>query len=158
VGDGQSWHIPGCSEIFLTEQLEAYAAAIVGNCMKDCLADIQRQYFKHFPIQQDHNVDPAPEVLSNIDDDAADPDEIPPNLESMLEDAFIAAQKAFMERRDVIVKCKEVGLVPCIHVTHHHAHSFSITLSSFSKSGGGGCTNIPKVMKALQRTSQQMIL
>jgi hypothetical protein len=127
----------GARKIFLTEQLEAYAAAVVGNYAKDCLADIQRRYFKRFPIEQDHNVDPAPELLSNIDNDAADPDEIPPNPESMSEDAFIATQKAFTECRDAIVKRKEVGLVPCIHVTHHHTHSFSVTLSSFSKSSGG---------------------
>lgn len=59
---------------FLDSQKELYAAAVQDKHVADTVADIQRRYFKRFPLTLPHNQDPTQEFLDSVDDDAPDPE------------------------------------------------------------------------------------
>jgi hypothetical protein len=94
---------------FLLAQNAAYAQAVAGGFMRDCVADIQRRYFKRFPIDYPHEHEPTSEMTSGVNDDAPEP-ELPvldPTL--MAEDEFELAEEAFKKRRTAVAYRKEVG-------------------------------------------------
>ena len=63
---------------FLDSQQELYAAAVKGGHIADAVADIQRRYFKRFPTTLLHTQDPTQEFLDAVDDNAPDPEVLPP--------------------------------------------------------------------------------
>jgi len=98
----------GARKEFLLAQKADYAASVVGGYTADCLADIQRRYFKRFPIEHEHNVDPPREWLDSIDDNAIDPEPVPPDEDSIADAEFEALQREWMGRRKAIIARKEV--------------------------------------------------
>ncbi len=73
----------GLRKEFLDSQKDIYAAAVKGNHVADTVADIQRRYFKRFPVTLSHTVEPTKESLAAVDDDAPDDEMKPPDLEGL---------------------------------------------------------------------------
>ncbi len=68
----------GRRKVFLDSQQDIYAAAAKGGHIADAVADIQRRYFKCFPTTLPHTLDPTQEFLDAVDDNAPDPEVLPP--------------------------------------------------------------------------------
>ncbi|KJA13088.1 hypothetical protein HYPSUDRAFT_120316, partial [Hypholoma sublateritium FD-334 SS-4] len=64
----------GQRRAFLDGQQAVYAAAVAESHINDTVADIQRRYFKRFPITLSHTEEPTAEFLATVDDDAPDPE------------------------------------------------------------------------------------
>lgn len=85
----------GRRKTFLDAQQELYAAAVAANHINDTVADIQRRYFKRFPITLAHTEEPTEEHLAAVDDNAADPELAPPRDEGMEPDAYSRAKRVY---------------------------------------------------------------
>jgi len=94
---------------FLQDQRRAYAAAIIANSKAASIADIQCCYFKRFPIEHEHKIDPTPEFLASVDDDEADAEVEAPDPSSMLPEEFKIAEELFNERHKLVVFRKQVS-------------------------------------------------
>ena len=94
---------------FLQAQKRMYAASIISNSKAACIADIQRRYFKRFPIEHQHNVDPMPEFLASVDDDEADTEFVAPDSNSMSPEEFKKAEGVFQERQKLVTFRKQVS-------------------------------------------------
>lgn len=109
----------GTRRAFLVEQKPAYAAAVDGAYAADCLADIQRRYFKRFPVDLDHNVEPSPEDLAAVDNNQPDAELQIPDPGVMPGAEYAAAKEAFDARKKLIAFRKEVrddaSLITCPH-------------------------------------------
>jgi hypothetical protein len=109
----------GTRRAFLVEQKPAYATAVDEGYAVDCLADIQRRYFKRFPVDLDHNVEPSPEDLAAVDDNQPDAELQIPDPDVMPEAEYAATKEAFDARRKLVAFRKEVRddarLITCPH-------------------------------------------
>ncbi len=85
----------GLRKKFLDDQQAAYNAAVEGNHSADTLADIQRRYFKRFPVTISHSEDPTEEFLGSVDDDAPDPELSPPDRANMECEGYDRAQRVY---------------------------------------------------------------
>lgn len=85
----------GQRKAFLDAQQELYAAAVAGNHVNDTVADIQRRYFKRFPITLAHTEEPTEEHLAAVDDDAPDPELAPPRDEATNPEAYARAKRVY---------------------------------------------------------------
>lgn len=83
----------GLRKAFLDSQQDVYAAAVKGKHVADTVADIQRRYFKRFPITLSHSEEPTTEFLDAVDDDAPDPELKPPELDGLSDDAKARAAR-----------------------------------------------------------------
>ena len=78
----------GSRKEFLLGERASYSAAVAGGYAVDALALIQRHYFKRYPVELPHTLEPSPEFLAAVDDDAPD-DEIPvPDQDQMSEEDY----------------------------------------------------------------------
>lgn len=98
----------GARYAFLVEQKPLYAAAVVGGHIADCLADIQRRYFKRFAVDAPHDVDPPADFLENVNDEEADPEPAVPDEDTMSEEEYQVASKKFRLRQMLIATRKDV--------------------------------------------------
>jgi hypothetical protein len=95
----------GTRKNFLEAQSDVYAIAVAENHVADTVADIQRRYFKRYPLTLPHDQEPTAEWLATVDDDAPDPEvmTLPLDFEGMNPEAdALAAQ----EREAFIVSMK----------------------------------------------------
>ncbi|KAF9470434.1 hypothetical protein BDN70DRAFT_821384, partial [Pholiota conissans] len=60
----------GSRKTFLLTQADIYAEALVNNHVADMVSDIQRRYFKRYPITLPHEEEPSEQWLSQVDDNA----------------------------------------------------------------------------------------
>ena len=77
----------GLRKAFLDSQQDIYAAAVQGKHVADTVANIQRRYFKRFPITLSHSEEPTKEFFDAVDDDAPDPELKPPTLDGLDDNA-----------------------------------------------------------------------
>lgn len=84
----------GIRRDFLDGEQEAYNAAVEGNHAADILADIQRRYFKRFPLSLPFSEEPTQEFLDSVDDNAPDP-ELKPPLKDLSPEPFARAQRVY---------------------------------------------------------------
>ena len=87
----------------------AYSAGVMGGYAADALALIQRNYLKRFPIDLPHNEEPTEEWLASVNDEGPDPDQVPPDIESLSEEDYIAATKELEERQKLLAFRKAVS-------------------------------------------------
>jgi hypothetical protein len=73
------------------------ATAVAGGYLHDGIADIQRRYFKRFPIDYPHDQEPTPEMVASVDDDTPDSEYVMPDPEVMGEDEYETSQKTFLK-------------------------------------------------------------
>ncbi|KAF9472820.1 hypothetical protein BDN70DRAFT_937902 [Pholiota conissans] len=94
----------GARKEFLMQEKAAYSAGVAGGYAADALAQIQRRYFKRFPIDLPHNEEPPAEVLASIDDDAAAPEpEIEePDPKRLTVEEFAAALEMIEARKKLL--------------------------------------------------------
>lgn len=85
----------GLRKQFLDSQQDVYAAAIKGKHVADTVADIQRRYFKRFPITLSHTEEPSADSLAAVDDDAPDPEFGPPQLAALDSEAQTRAVRVY---------------------------------------------------------------
>ncbi|KAF9471423.1 hypothetical protein BDN70DRAFT_820018, partial [Pholiota conissans] len=88
----------GSRKEFLAAQQELYATSITENHVADTVADIQRRYFKRYPLSLPHNEEPSSEWLANVNDDAPDEDLLLPDQSALDEQAFKAAMSTYNEQ------------------------------------------------------------
>lgn len=94
---------------FLMSQKPAYSAGVMGGYTVDALAVIQHGYLKHFPIDLPHNEEPTEEWLASMNDEEPDLDQVPPDIESLSEEDYIAATKKLEERQKLLAYRKAVS-------------------------------------------------
>lgn len=105
----------GMRKDFLTAQMDLYTAAVIENHVADTVADIQCQYFKRYPMSLAHSKEPTAEWLSQVDDNAADVDDLLPPDESLLdEEAFNIAKAAYNKQVKLLKFRKDVRISPFI--------------------------------------------
>jgi hypothetical protein len=100
---------------FLMSQKPDYSAGVMGGYAADALALIQRKYLKRFPIDLPHNEEPTDEWLASVNDEGPDPDQVPPDIQSLSEEDYIAATKEMEERQKLVAfrrAVSEILVVP----------------------------------------------
>ena len=90
-------------------QREGYSATVAGGYAGDALAQIQRRYFKRYPIDLPHSIEPTPEFLASVDDDAPDPEIQEPNEDELSPDEYATAKEGLQERRKLLAFRKAVS-------------------------------------------------
>ncbi|KAF8160583.1 hypothetical protein BJ912DRAFT_865516, partial [Pholiota molesta] len=98
----------GTRKEFLAAQSTLYANAVINNHVADTVSDIQRRYFKRYPITLAHDEEPSEDWLSQVDDNAPETDLDPPSAEGLDEEALEAAQKIYDDQIKLIKLRKEV--------------------------------------------------
>ena len=99
----------GSRKEFMVAQKTAYKAGVVGGYAADALAEIQRKYFKRYPIDLPHDEEPSAEWLAAIDDNTPDMEQHEPDI-SPDGDEDDAAAKKIVERRSLLIFRKAVSL------------------------------------------------
>ncbi|PPQ84920.1 hypothetical protein CVT26_008766 [Gymnopilus dilepis] len=87
---------------FLLGEKAAYAAAVEGDYAADAIANIQRRFFKRFPIEMPADEEPTLEFLDAVNDEEADKDPELPRESEMTPEEFAAAMKALEQRAEMI--------------------------------------------------------
>lgn len=100
---------------FLESQIPEYAASLVANSTAACVADVQRRFFKRFPLDLAETLEPSAEHLAAVDDGAAD-EEPPAPDESLQAEAYEEAVVAFTARSKLITSRRNVS-DPGLHQT-----------------------------------------
>ena len=90
-------------------QKPAYSAGVVGGYAVDALAVIQSKYFKQFPIDLPHDEEPTKEWLASVNDEEPDPDQVPPDIETLNEEDYIVACKVLETRQKLFAFRKAVS-------------------------------------------------
>lgn len=85
----------GKRKAFLDAQRAVYAAAVTNDHVNDTVADIQRRYFKRFPLTLQHTEEPTEEFLATVDDDAPDAELAAPRPRGVDPDADARAQRVY---------------------------------------------------------------
>jgi len=93
----------GLRKEFLLGEKETYSTAIKGGYEKDALMNIQRRYFKRFPIDLPHDVEPSNEHLASVNDDVADPEPAEPNKDKLSAEEYEKELAKLEERQKLIV-------------------------------------------------------
>ncbi|PPQ77494.1 hypothetical protein CVT26_006140 [Gymnopilus dilepis] len=88
----------GSRKEFLISQKAAYAEAVVGGYVADALADIQRKYFKRYPVDLAHDEEPSEEHLAAVDDNAPDPEIPDPDRSKLTDEEYLVALAEVKER------------------------------------------------------------
>ena len=102
----------GSRKIFLQSQTADYQAGVVGGYAADALAQIQRKYFKRYPIDMPHNEEPSTERLATVDDEAAEEELEGPDIDALDEDELAAAMVKLEERQVMLRFRKAVSRYP----------------------------------------------
>lgn len=84
----------GTRREFLMNEKPAYRTGVEGGYTPDALATIWRRYFKRYPIDLDHRVEPSPKFTAAVNDDLAEPD-----IEPIDQDQEPEAQQQEIARR-----------------------------------------------------------
>ena len=100
----------GLRKEFLLSKKAEYKEAVQGGFAADALANIQRQYFKRFPIDLPHDQEPAPEVVAAVDDDLPDKEVEAPDPSTMSEQEYASALETLETRRKLLIFRKAVSI------------------------------------------------
>lgn len=92
----------GARLAFLVEQKPIYAEGVAKGLTAARLTDIQRRFFKRFPIDLDANEEPSSEALAAVDDDTADPEPLSPDEDKMTPEEYAKAMKSFKARSQLV--------------------------------------------------------
>lgn len=128
----------GLRKQFLDSQQAVYAAAVKGKHAADTVADIQRRYFKRFPVTLSHTEEPTEELLAAVDDDAPDPELKPPELDGLEPEARARAVRVYEFSIAELKMRKDVRIIFLQYV------AIILTQFLFSKLNDGCSTNTTK--------------
>ncbi|PPQ88063.1 hypothetical protein CVT26_007993, partial [Gymnopilus dilepis] len=93
----------GARKAFLMGEKEAYSQAVDEGYAAECIAKIQRRFFKRFPIDLPDEAEPTAEELAKVDDDEIEPDFPEPERDKMSQQEYEAALDVLEERRKKLV-------------------------------------------------------
>jgi hypothetical protein len=82
---------------FLLEQKAAYAQVVAGGFMHNCVANIQRRYFKCYPIDYPHEQEPTSKMTLGVNDDAPEPEPSVSDPTILDEDEYKLVEEAFQK-------------------------------------------------------------
>lgn len=98
---------------FLDGKNEEYTNAVKMKVVDDVVSNIQRQYFKRFPITLPLNEEPSEEWLAQVDDNAPDPEILPPNENDYAtSDEYVQAMLKYDELGRELTLRKDVSFFP----------------------------------------------
>ena len=100
----------GARKAFLMGEKEAYSQAVDEGYAAECIAKIQRRFFKRFPIDLPDEAEPTAEELAKVDDDEIEPDFPEPERDKMSQQEYEAALDVLEERRKKLVFKKGVSI------------------------------------------------
>ena len=89
----------GSRKEFLLSQKAAYKAGVLGGYAADALSQIQRKYFKRYPIDLPHQEEPSAEWLAAVDDDAPDVEQVEPDASTNDDEELAATVERMAERK-----------------------------------------------------------
>ena len=98
----------GSRKEFLIGEKSKYRDAVAGGFVKDAIADIQRRYFKRFPIDLPDSEEPSPEHLASVDDSEPDPEPPVPEKEELNPEEYKEQMEKLEARRKSVVLRKDV--------------------------------------------------
>lgn len=118
----------GSRKVFLHDQQDLYAIAVKNGHIADTVSDIQRRYFKRYPIDLPHNQEPSEEWLAQVDDDALDDELVAPNSYEMTHEDWLAATEKYdAQIRDIKAR-KDVSNF--IHISSYFSQLYLSSKSS----------------------------
>ncbi|KAH9481956.1 hypothetical protein JR316_0006486 [Psilocybe cubensis] len=138
----------GARKDFLMTQKEEYAKAVEANHVGETLMNINRRFFKRFPLTMPADYEPTEESLRAVDDDAPEPDVPEPNRETMSEEEFskvVAEVKARNSRREAISGQIKQWFVYQYNKEHHPKKLSESTLLSLLQKLAGKDTSRPRM-------------
>ena len=97
---------------FLLGERPSYSAGVARGYAADALAliqVIQRRYFKRYPLDLPHTVEPSAEFLAAIDDDAAEVNITEPDQDHMSDEEYAEAINRLAERQKLFSYRKAVS-------------------------------------------------
>jgi hypothetical protein len=100
----------GSRKEFLLGEISSYSAAVAGGYAADALALIQRCYFKRYPVELPHTLEPSPDFLAAVDDDAPDDEIALPDQDRMTKEEYRAAMDRLAERQKLVSCRRAVSL------------------------------------------------
>lgn len=103
----------GLRKEFLESQKDLYAAAVAGMHVPDIVADIQRRYFKRFPITLLHTQEPSQEFLDAVDDNAPDAELSRPQTDGLSPEASARAVRVYELQKVELKMRKDVRTLSC---------------------------------------------
>lgn len=93
---------------FLMAEKERYCRAVDSDSKRDELANIQRRFFKRFPVELPLTEEPSPEHLASVDDDAPDPEILEPDRERLSPEEYEKEMAKLEDRKELLKKRKGV--------------------------------------------------
>ena len=87
-----------------------FTAAVEGGYTKDALTNIQRRFFKRFPLNLPDDVEPSPEHLAAVDDDKPDEELEEPDEQVMTVEQYNDALKNLEDRQALLLFRKGVSI------------------------------------------------
>lgn len=107
----------GLRKQFLMNEKPAYTAGVQGGFAADALANIQRRYFRRFPIDLPHDQEPTVEWLAAVNDNAPDTELEITGTDKLTSVEFEEAVAQLKERRKLVKYRKAVSTCCRAHVT-----------------------------------------
>jgi len=107
----------GLRKQFLMNEKPAYAAGVLGGYAADALANIQKRYFRRFPIDLPHDQEPTVEWLAGVNNNSPDTELEIIGTDKLTSVEFEEAVAQLKERRRLVECRKAVSACCCAHVT-----------------------------------------
>jgi hypothetical protein len=106
----------GSRKEFLIGEKDTYKAGVQGGYAADALANIQRRYFKRYPVDLSHDEEPSVEHLESLNDDTPDDEPEHPSEANLSPQEYAEALEAVEERRALINQRKAVKsfIIACL--------------------------------------------
>jgi hypothetical protein len=104
----------GLRKDFLTREKVTYSNAVAGGYEKDTIADIQRRFFKRFPVGLPLKEELSAEHLASVNDADADPDAEEPDETDLTPEECANARSKLEERAKLIILRKGVRTSNCL--------------------------------------------
>ncbi|KAF9471459.1 hypothetical protein BDN70DRAFT_819959 [Pholiota conissans] len=111
----------GSRKDFLAAQADLYEVAVTNNHVADTVADIQRRYFKRYPISLPHNKEPSAEWLSSVNDNAPENELLPPDSSQLDGKNLEDAEAAYNEQVKTLKFRKEQQISRRLHYQYTKA-------------------------------------
>lgn len=96
--------------MFLMSQKPYYAEGILNGMAADRITDVQRRFFKRFPLDMPETEEPSEARLSAVDDDAPDPEPQTPDEVLLSPEEYEKAMGIFRARMTLVSYRRKVSL------------------------------------------------
>lgn len=87
-----------------------YAEGVLNDMAADRITDVQRRFFKRFPLDMPETEEPLEEQLSAVDDDAPDPEPPTPDGDLLSPEEYKEAMGTFQARVALVIYRRNVSI------------------------------------------------